>query len=110
MTPLPKTLVENNSTDMILMDYLYKQGIPFHQSITRSYKFRTIEALRVKKKPSGEDVIAQSKRALNVYHARKITINQLNVDNEFKFKVMVDEVRPTPVNIVGVGEHVGDIE
>ena len=53
-------------------------------------------------------MIAQSKRALNVYHVRGITISQLNADNEFG--VMVDEVRPMPVNIVGAGEHVGDIE
>ena len=26
------------------------------------------------------------------------------------FRVMVDEIRPTPVNIVGAGEHVGNIE
>ena len=108
MKPLPKTLVDTHSTDIISMDYLYVQGIPFHQSITTSYKFRTIEALRGKKKPRGKDVIAQSKRALNVYHARKITISQLNVDNEFG--VMVEELRPMPVNIVGAGEHVGDIE
>ena len=82
ITPLPETLVETHSSDMIAMDYLYVQGIPFHQSITTSYKFRTIEALRGKKKPNSKDVIAQSKRALNVYHARNITISQLNGDNE----------------------------
>ena len=108
MEPLPKTLVDTHSTDMISMDYLYVQGIPFHQSITTAYKFRTVEALRGKKKPTGKDVIVQSKRALNVYHARKITITQLNADNEFG--VMVEEVRPMPVNVVGAGEHVGDIE
>ena len=108
MKPLPKTLVDTHSTDIISMDYLYVQGIPFHQSITTSYKFRTIEALRGKKKPKGKDVIAQSKRALNVYHAREITISQLNVDNEFG--VMVEEVRPMPVNIVSAGEHVCEIE
>ena len=30
MKPLPKTLVDTHSTDIISMDYLYVQGIPFH--------------------------------------------------------------------------------
>ena len=69
IVPLPKTLMDTHNSDMIAMDYLYVQGIQLHQSITTSYKFRTIEALRGKKKLSGKDVIAQSKRAINIYHA-----------------------------------------
>ena len=60
-----------------------------------------IEALRGKKKPNAKDVKAQSKRAINVYHARNISIIQLNGDNEFE--VMVKEIRPMPENIVGAG-------
>ena len=100
--------METHSSDMISIDYLYVQVIPFHQSLTTNYKIRTIESLRSKKKPNGKDEVDQSKRAINVYHARKITIIQLNGDD--KFGVMVEAIRPTPVNIVGAGEHIGNIE
>ena len=90
------------------MDYLYIQGIPFHHSISQSNKFRITEALRAKKKPNNSDIIAKSKRAINIYHAREITIEQVNVDNEFS--VLVDEIMPIPINIVGTGEHVGNTE
>ena len=56
MVSLPKTLVETHNTESLSIDYLYVQGIPFHHSISKSYKFRTVEALRNKKKPSKKDV------------------------------------------------------
>ena len=108
ITPLPQTLVESHNSDTLVMDYCYFQGILFHQSISTGYKFRTIEALRSKKKPKHADVKAQSKRAINIYHTRGIAVKQINADNEFE--VLTDEIRPIPVNIVGSGEHVGDIE
>ena len=79
--PLPQTLVESHNTDVLAMDYLYVQGIPFHQSVSTGYKFRTVEALRGKKKPKHADIKAQSKRAINIYHARGITVQQVNADN-----------------------------
>ena len=90
------------------MDYIYVQGVPFHHSMSRSYKFRTIESLRGKSKPNNNDIKVQSKRTINVYHAQEISISQLNVDNDFE--VLGEELRPIPVNMVGAGEHVGDIE
>ena len=65
--PLPLTLVETHNTDSLEINYLYVQGIPFHHSISKSYKFRTIEALRGKKKPNNNDVSSQSKFAINMY-------------------------------------------
>ena len=38
------------------MDCLYEQRIPFHHTISKNYKSRTIEALRGKKKPNNNDV------------------------------------------------------
>ena len=106
--PLPKTLVKTHKSDIPAMDYIYVQGIPFHQIIAKSYKFRTIEALRGKKKPNHSDVKAQPKRVINVYNIREIAVDQVDADNEFE--VLIEELRPLPVNIVGAGEHIGDIE
>ena len=99
MLPLTKLLVETHSSDLLGMDYLFVQGIPFHQSISTGYKFRTIEALRGKRNPNGKGVKDQSKRAIHVYHACGINIRQVNGDNEFQ--VLTEELRPIPVNIVG---------
>ena len=90
------------------MDYLYAQGISFHHSISKNYKFRTIEPLRGKKKPNNNDVSSQSKLTINVYQSRKNIIKQVNADN--KFSNLNEILRPISVNIVGAFEHVGDIE
>ena len=57
--PLSMNLVKTYSSDILEMGYLYVQGMPFHQSICSGYKFRTIEALRGKKKPNREDTKAK---------------------------------------------------
>ena len=64
--------------------------------------------MRNKKQPSKKDANRQSKISINIYHAREISIKQVNADNEFKS--LTEELRPIPVNIVSAGEHVGDIE
>ena len=91
MIPLPKTLVETHTTDTLAMDYVYVQGVPFHHSITTSYKFRTIEALRGKKEPNHSNVTAQSKRVIHIYHVREVSIEQVNADNEFE--ILTEELR-----------------
>ena len=53
---LPVTLIETHSTESLVMDYLCVQGIPLHHNISKSHKFRTIEALKGKMKPSKKDV------------------------------------------------------
>ena len=57
--------------------------------------------MRDKKKTNHSDVKAQSKRAINIYHAREIPVDQVNTDNEFE--VLTEELIPIPVNIVGAG-------
>ena len=96
----PTTILHSHNT--------HAQSIPFHHSIARSYKFRTVESLRGKSKPSGNDIINMSKRAVNIYHNRGIRITQVNGDNEFE--VLRNEMESTDVNIVAAGAHVGDVE
>ena len=43
-----------------------------------------------------------------MYHARKLTITQLSIDNEFA--CVEDDTRPVKLNMVAAGEHVGNIK
>ena len=105
------------------MDYLYVQGIPFHHSIAKSYRYRTGVPLRGKMRPSSKeskqkikkavkpnasDTKRLSKRAINKYLRQGIRIKQINVDN--KFNSLNEEIGDIMINMVAAGEHVGDIE
>ena len=105
----------NHNSDVVSMDFLYVQGIPFHHSITTDYKYRTADAVRGKRKKNGKVrklnaryVRNLSKRAINKYLRRGVSITQINADNEFN--VLGGEVGQIALNIVGMGEHVGDVE
>ena len=106
--PIPKMIIDNHNEDAISLYFIFVQGIPFLHSISESYKNRKIEPLRGKKKTDNTDITNMSKRVVNTYHARGIRVSQVNADNEFK--VLGDKIAPTKVNIVGAGEHVGNIE
>ena len=54
--PLPKTIIETHSSDSLSMEYVYVQEIPFHRSISKSYKFRTADALRSNKKLNHDNI------------------------------------------------------
>ena len=54
------------------------------------------------------DVRSQSERCMNSYHARDITITQVDANNAFTS--LADELNLIQVNIVGAGEHAGDIK
>lgn len=105
---MPRSIIDNHGSDQLSMDYLYIQGMPFHHSITKSYKMRTIESLRGKAKPNSNDIERMSKRAINIYHKRGVKVSQVNVDNEFE--PLRDKIDTVNLNIVGAGEHVGDVE
>ena len=48
MVEIPSTILDLHPTVMLSMDYVYIQSIPMLHTISRGYKFRTIEAVRVK--------------------------------------------------------------
>ena len=72
------------------MDCMYVQSIPFHYSISTSYKYRIAKEIRSKKKASKRDVVRQSKNVVNTYNARGVKIRQINADNEFR--VLEDDI------------------
>ena len=61
-----------------------------------------------KRKYNKKDMLAGIRNCINMYHARGLTVVQLNGDN--KLSSIEEDIRPTRLNIVAAGEHVGDIE
>ena len=90
------------------LDFLFFQGIPFLHSISETYKYRTVESLRGKKKANNADITNMAKRVINTYHVRGIRISQINIDNEFE--ILIEKLAPIKVSIVGAGEHVRNVE
>ena len=91
-------------------DYLFVQSIPMLHSISKKYKFRTIEALKdtSKRKAKAIDIEKGTKRIINMYHARGLRVTQINTDNEFA--CIREQIRPTNLNMVAAGEHVSNVE
>ena len=90
------------------MDCMYVQSIPFHYSISTSYKYRIAKEIRSKKKVSKRDAVRQLKKVVNTYNARGVKLRQINADNEFR--VLEDDIGDIQLNIVAAGEHVGNVE
>ena len=72
LIPIPTTVYDHHNSDVLSMDFLYVQGIPFHDSISTDYKYRTTDAVRGKKgkgrkarKPNARNVRNFSKKAIN---------------------------------------------
>ena len=61
-----------------------------------------------KRKYNKKDMLKGIRKCINMYHARGLRVVQLNGDNEFAS--IKEEIRPTRLNTVAAGEHVGDIE
>ena len=97
--PIPKMIIDNHSEEIVSLDFLFVQVIPFLHSISEAYKNRTIDPLRGKKKANNTDITNMSKRVINAYHARGIRISQVNVDNEFE--ILAEKRAPISVNVAG---------
>ena len=48
------------------------------------------------------------KNCINIYHIKGLTVESLNIDNEFA--CIRDDILPTNLNIVAAEEHVGDVK
>ena len=91
------------------VDYFFVQGITFLHSISRGYDFRTIENIKdFGKKSNKSKILTGVKKCVNIYHARGLTVTQLNADNEFG--CIEEGIRPVRMNMVAENEHVGNIE
>ena len=106
---IPDTLKDFHPTINFSANYFFIQGIAFLHTISRGYEFRTVECITdFRKRYDKSKMLKVIRKCINVYHSRNLRVTQLNVDNEFA--CIEDEIRPTRMNVVAAGEHVGDIE
>ena len=54
--PIPKMIIDNHSEEVISMDFIFVQGIPFHHSISESYKNRVVDSLSGKIKANNANI------------------------------------------------------
>ena len=105
---IPEDIWVHHQTEILGMDYLFVQNLPHFHLIRKSYKMRTVDALIGKGTPNKEDMKESILKAINMYHARSITITQINADNQFA--CVGDDLPGIDLNIVVAGEHIGNAE
>ena len=103
--PLPRTTQDFHSAVTLCIDFFYVNGIPLLHTISRSYKFRTIEEVDNR---AQNTMINGIKRVVNLYKCRGITIDNIHADN--KFACCKGALGSIKLNIAGAGMHVGEVE
>ena len=89
----------------LCIDFFYVNGIPLLHTISRSFKFRTVEETTNRNQST---MVRGIKRAVQLYRARGLIVNNIHADNEFE--CCRAEIRPIQLDIAGVGMHVGEVE
>ena len=89
------------------MDYTFIHGITHLHSVSIGCTFRTVEYIPGNK-PTKKHSVKGTRKIINVFKKHGIRISQINADNAFE--CICEKIQPTNLNIVGAGEHVGDIE
>ena len=108
LVPIPRQILKAQKFINLFVNYFFVQGLPVLHTISRNIHFRTIELLMNKNKASEQDPTKAVLRVLQMYRKQELQVSQINGDNEFKNTE--DTIRPTRLQIVGAGEHVGDME
>ena len=69
-----------------LSNNMFVQGIQFSTTISHQLKFRTIKSLQYsrKKEAKKEDIINGLNKVIQLYHARGLTVETIQADNEFE--------------------------
>ena len=105
---LPLSIKERHKDITLGLDFLYVNGIMFLHSISRKFKFRTVEVFYGKRKPKAMDTLSSINKIVNIYKARKLNIIQIDADMEFK--CLESQLFPIKLNIAAADEHVPDVE
>ena len=77
-------------------------------SISRKFKFRTIEVFFGKRKLNAVDTLESIKKIISIYKARNLNITQIDTDMEFK--TLENKLLPIKLNVSAADEHVSDVE
>ena len=88
-----------------MLIFLNVNGIPLLHTISRSFKFRTVEETNDR---SQKTMVTGIMKAVKLYKDRGLTVVNIHADNEFE--CCRTELRPIILNIAGTGMHVGEVE
>ena len=105
--PMQPGILEANKDVIIVGDVLYLQKIPMVHTISDLFKFRTIQRI-IGKKANKRQLKKGIKQVIDIHKVRGLEVIQFCVDNEFE--CIRDDIHPTPMVVVGAGEHVGTVE
>ena len=83
----------------------YVNGISLLHTIFRSFKFKTVEETPNR---SQRTMVERIKRAIQLYKARGLYVNNIHADNEFE--CCRAEIRPIKMDITGAEMHLGEVE
>ena len=89
----------------LCVDFFYVNGIPLLHTISRSFKFRTVEETSDR---SQRTMISGIMNVVKLYKDRGLTVVNIHANNEFE--CCRTELRPIILNIAGAGMHVGEVE
>ena len=103
--PIPSYIVEHHSQVTLCIDYFFIQGIPFLHTIAQKLQFRTVSAVKDRKK---NNILTDIHNVLAIYQGRGFTITEIKAHLEFE--CIRNDMRPIDMDIVPVDEHVGEIE
>ena len=103
--PLPQTIRDFHSKVTLCVDFFYVNGIPILHTISRSFKFRTVEETSDR---SLRAMVNGIMKAVRLYKIRGLQVKNIHADNEFE--CCRDELSPIVLDIVGAGMHVGEVE
>ena len=103
--PLPQTTRDFHSKVTLCVDFFYVNGIPLLHTISRSFKFRTVEEVNDRNKRTMLNGIM---KAVQLYKIRGLKVVNIHTDNEFE--CCRDELNPIILDIAGAGMHVGEVE
>ena len=105
---IPLSIKERYKDVKLGVDFLYVNGIMFLHTISRSFKFRTIEVFYGKRKLKSTEILKSINNVLNVYKAQNL--NTIQIDDNMEFRYLENELLPVKLNLAAADKHVSDVE
>jgi len=103
--PLPDHIRAEHHSVVLFIDIFYVHGISFFHSISKHYKFRTVELIHAHTTRNMLDCL---QNVINTYNARDLTVSHVYGDSEFL--PLSPSILPTLFHPCGKGDHVPTVE
>jgi len=103
--PLPAHIRDVHSSVTLFIDIFYIHGMSFFHTISKHYKFRTVEFINAHTTKNMLDCL---QNVINTYNARELTVDHVHGDSEFL--PLSPSILPTRLHACGKGDHVPTVE